>query len=312
MTNLRISPLALIHLYDRSPATWESAAKTKLWGTSLSQHLKIGMRDNIIYITEYHQHRFSGPSSYQYFGPINEKLAALLIGQPLDCLVDIPEAENCRITHCDGNKVYFQHDHPDYEFHAAPKHNEKSYKARENRQITESYAQRKFTWMSANILKRAAEVMGVRKLVAYHMRNIMFTGDMIGDPSVTAVKIDFDGKVSDLTFANGVEVKNQKTSVAGRLPETFISSLPGKPAEAVIDHWIFAGGRVKSVSQFTNKATISFEGPPVRVFNQIIEGEISSVVRDARQKEEMSLSKGFAEYEASIAAQIKKMTTQRK
>lgn len=312
MTNLRVSPLALIHLYNRSPIAWEGAAKARLWGTSLSEHIKIAMQDDIIYLSEYHQQHFPSPSSYQYTGPISKKLEALLIGQPLDCLVDIPEADNCLITHCDGSKVYFKHSRPDYDFHAAPKHSEKSYKAREDRKITESYAQRKFSWMSANILKRASEVMGVRKLIDYHMRNIMFTGDMIGDPSVTAVKIDFSGKVSDLTFANGVEVRNQKASIAGVLPETVISSLPGKPAEAIIDHWIFAGGSVKSVSQFAKKATISFEGPPVRVFNQIIEGEISSVVRDARQREEMSLSKEFSEYEASIAAQIKKMAEQRK
>ena len=312
MANIRISPLIMLHLYDGSPVLWQSVAKTRLWGTPLSEHIKFAKSDDVIYLAEYQKHHFPSPTSYQYLGPISEKLAKLLIGQPLDCLADIPEAENCRITHCEGRNVYFQHRHPDYDFESAPKHSEKSYRARRERELLESYAQQKFSWMSANILKRAAEIMGVQKMISYHVRNRMFTGDMIGDPSVKVVEIDFRGQVSNLTFVNGVEVKNQKTSIPGRLPETLISSLQGKPAEAILDHWIFAGGRVKSVSQFAKKATISFEGPKSLVFDQIIKGEISSVIRDARQKEKMSLSKEFAEYEMIVAGQIRKMTSQRK
>lgn len=274
----KYSPLVVRMLYNEDPRKLQSqSAIYKNFQQNWHSEKKVCFENGKCYVAKWDKFEFRNHDRV-YIYNLTSKFCKFLIGKPLDYLYEMPGADQIIITKIiEKSSVYFRFIEDYYSFENFPKHIPESYEAELAYQNILKWGQTPISWMVANIFKR----MHSQGVLEEYLQRAFVTeiqGVTLRDPKIKKINITSNSAVDSAEFNGDLKVKRQQIYRQGKIPETMKTALIGKEYKEVIDHWLFAGTRVKNIHQYKENYAISFDGENTKKLKQWMPDEYQAIV----------------------------------
>lgn len=235
---------------------------------------------------------------------ISKKHEDFLIGRGLDLILDIPLAHKFPITQITRELIYFDSPYIGWDETVIPRHTSESFTWRKRRRGLEIFMNLPLNQFNYDVLRQISfEDMRTVEFGSVNdpKSSLYIPGDMAGFSKGSSVSI---GTTRNETFIvmDGNTIVNNKITIQGEYPESYVASLPGKRASVIIDNEAFKNAEITSARRDGKTLIISLDRDPYIPLGLVKDlfPDLDMIVGEARENEKKHLPEIMKEWDAFL------------